>query len=168
MPQLVTLLTFHEGTAPATFGERVAQFEHLTELGRIAAGSPATRALVLYSADRSVTPDDFLVWSRDEPPGAALMLWVTVRNAGGELSTHGLAGFGLPEAGLSLGAKAGPAELEHATDVLLTLGLTMIRQQGRVADGTRLGESWEARFDGEKLRVTTTARKPAFWRRLFR
>jgi len=165
IPHLVTLVTFSEGTVPSNCGDRLAQVEHLTALGRIAAASSATRALVLYEPDRILTPDDFLKMSaaRPEQPLSALMIWVNVRNAGGELSTRGLAAFGLPEARLSIGSSASAAEINHGTDVLLTLGVTMLGLQTRVADGFQIGKTWEARFDGEKFRVE----KRPFFKRLF-
>lgn len=170
VPQLVSLLTFNEGTVPTTPAQRVAQIEHLTALARIAAASPATRALVLYGPDRMLTPSEFLARSEARPnhPGAELMVWVAVKNRNGVLSTLGLAALGLPEAWLSLGAKASPEELENGTNVLLTLGMTMMQQHGRVADGFQIGQTWETQFDGEKMCVTSTVEKIPFWKRLFR
>jgi hypothetical protein len=168
-PQLVSLLTFNEGTVPTTVAEAVTQLEHLNVLGRIAAASPATRSVVLHRPDRMLLPADFLALSEERPehPAAGLMVWVAVKHRNGELSTLGLAALGLPEVRLSLSARASPEEIDDARDVLLTLGMSMMEQHGRVADGSWIGETWEARFDGERLCVTSTAQKRPFWKRLF-
>lgn len=168
VPQLVSLLTFHEGTVATTVAERIAQREHLTDLARIAAASPATRVLSLHGADLTLTPAEFLELSVERPdqPGSELMVWVSLVNHGNALSTLGLSALGLPEARLSLGAQATVEEVTDRANVLLTLGMLMMRQNERVADGSRIG-TWETRFDGHEMHVRPVEQAP-WWRRLFR
>ncbi len=105
--------------------------------------------------------------NRSQPPRTELMVWVSVNNVRGELSTQGLAAIDLPEAHVSLGPNATSAQIAYGRDVLLSLGNAMINQFGRVADGFKIGSDWTTRFDGEKMRVVPIVEKKPLWKRLF-
>lgn len=175
VPHLVTLLTFNEKVEPATCAERVEIFVQLTALGRQAAASSATRALILHPSDRVLPPAEFLRMSEPRPdsPTAHLLVWLDLLGANGDMKTHGLNAFGLPEVVLSVGPKASEADAREAMDAVFTVAHQMLQQQAVPSDGATIGRpggtTYELRSENAMIRVTALRPdKPSLWKRLFR
>ncbi|MBL8956797.1 MAG: hypothetical protein JNK82_38845 [Myxococcaceae bacterium] len=167
VPAMVNLVTFNELSPPGDRPAHVARLQQLTTFGRIAAESPAARALLLHLTGQIMAPAEFLRQSAPRPdaPHAELMVWVYIDHDDRAVTTRGLRALGFPE--VEIEPSTTPDERTEAalSDVLLSAATHMLARREVLPDGFEIG-TWRVTHDPDVVRLVATAR-PSCWRRLF-